>query len=152
MNDKPDRCPECKDQLQPDAEPPGMVCVNCGFHSDYDAKPTAPTEGGEPHRFVAPTIDGNPYDEDSGPDSCAFQRDGLGNGLVLLCGRSADDPIHDASPEPPAEELLLEAGDIVRHVGTGDGWIVHRRNGDGTYIAVRVQHISNPSEWRKVGR
>lgn len=45
----------------------------------------------------------------------------------------------------------LRAGDVIRHVGTGDGMIVHAVYGDYA-VVVRSQAIHNPSEWVVIER
>jgi len=41
----------------------------------------------------------------------------------------------------------LQAGSIIRHVATGEAWIVLRKDSLDTAIAVRTIHVSNPREW-----
>lgn len=41
----------------------------------------------------------------------------------------------------------LTRGDIVRHIGTGDSFVIERGNSRNSYTAVRTIDISNPQEW-----
>jgi len=51
----------------------------------------------------------------------------------------------------PEQFNRLERGDLVRHVGHGDAWVVDGRYGDCVVI-VRTMRIVNPDEWDCVGR
>lgn len=47
----------------------------------------------------------------------------------------------------PQEFSQLKRGDIVRHVGSGDSYVIERSKGDGSHVAIRSIVVTNTHEW-----
>ena len=64
------------------------------------------------------------------------------------CGFSASGKKVSVSGLPGLSRL--QRGDILRHKGSGNSYVVDSVGADNQVIAVRTVYISNPSEWEKV--